>query len=705
MSLLAPLYFAGLLAISLPILFHLIRRTPQGRREFSSLMFLAPSPPRITRRSRLDNLLLLLLRAAALGILAFAFARPFLFNNSQANLTGEQGKRVAILVDVSASMQRGDLRDQASRQVDQVLADLKPQDEVALYVFDQRVRAAMTFEEWTQTALPQRVPALQARLKATPQTWAGTNIGSSLATLADLLGDVRGTSAGAADAAARQIVLITDLQQGGHSEALQTHQWPANVALEVRRVNFANSSNAGIQTVKDIGDSSLSAEPQLRVRITNQPGSTKDQFSLRWAGNQGPISGLEPVSAYVPAGRSQILRVPWPRGAEGSNAADRLILSGDEADFDNTLYIVPPRVDAVRIAYIGDDVPADTRAMRFYLEKVVVPTPQRTVEVTGLAPDASLVASQLTDTRLVVVASPLADPQVDALRQFADQGGTVLWVLKDLAAAQGLSRLARIESLAPVEAQSGEFVLISRVSLDHPLFAPFADARFSDFTKIHFWKHRQIKLDGLGGMKPLAWFDNGDPFMLEQSIGSGRLLVMTSGWQPADSQLALSTKFVPLVDGLLARRDAAMIESQYAVGEAIPLLPATADQTRAIVAPDGASSEILKSATAFSSTDRPGIYRLKSGTSEIPIAVNVSADESRTMPLAAEDLEQWGAKLGNKPVSEQVIAKQQQLQISELEGRQKLWRWGIAAVLGLLAIETVVAGRLARRTIEQQVTT
>ena len=62
MSFLSPLYLAGLLAMSLPLMFHLIRRTPRGRHSFSSLMFLSPSPPRLTRRSRLDHVLLLLLR-------------------------------------------------------------------------------------------------------------------------------------------------------------------------------------------------------------------------------------------------------------------------------------------------------------------------------------------------------------------------------------------------------------------------------------------------------------------------------------------------------------------------------------------------------------------------------------------------------------------------------------------------------------------
>ena len=78
MSVLAPLYLLGALGISLPILFHLIRRRPKGEIEFSSLMFLDPTPPRLTRRSRLENWPLLLMRALALLLMAIAFARPFL---------------------------------------------------------------------------------------------------------------------------------------------------------------------------------------------------------------------------------------------------------------------------------------------------------------------------------------------------------------------------------------------------------------------------------------------------------------------------------------------------------------------------------------------------------------------------------------------------------------------------------------------------
>ena len=73
MSVMAWLFGLGALAIAFPFLFHLIRRTPKGQTVFSSLMFLKPSTPTLTRRSRLENLLLLLMRCAAIGLIAFAF--------------------------------------------------------------------------------------------------------------------------------------------------------------------------------------------------------------------------------------------------------------------------------------------------------------------------------------------------------------------------------------------------------------------------------------------------------------------------------------------------------------------------------------------------------------------------------------------------------------------------------------------------------
>src|SRR5258708_36830407 len=131
MGLLVPLYLAGLAALSLPGIFHLVRRTPRGRQDFSSLMFLAPTMPRLTRRSRLDQLLLLALRLAALCLLALAFARPFLREAASLSASNLPSRRVAILIDNRANMRRADLWQPDVRLAEQELYELSPHVDVA----------------------------------------------------------------------------------------------------------------------------------------------------------------------------------------------------------------------------------------------------------------------------------------------------------------------------------------------------------------------------------------------------------------------------------------------------------------------------------------------------------------------------------------------------------------------------------------------
>lgn len=704
MSLLAPLYIAGLLAIAVPIVFHLIRRTPTGRQTFSSLMFLDPSPPQITRRSRLNNILLLLLRAAALALLAFAFARPFFKQQSTADVSRPQGKRVALLIDTSASMQRGDLWNRARAEVENTLRELSPADEVGLFFFDRTVRPAMTFRKWNELEEPRRLAMLRARLSEAAPTWDATDLAGALSTVADLLVESDGKSA-AADTMGRQIVLVSDLQRGSRFEPLQGYEWPKNVTLQVKPVAPQSPGNASIQLVEDRADAPADRDGRLRVRVSNQPGSQREQFTLQWANERGPVAGSAPLKAYAAPGRNQVVRIARP--TTGPAQADRLVLAGDDADFDNTLFIAPRAADAVRVVYLGDDAPDDTKGSLYFLRSAAADTARRTVELETRRTTEPFIEAHLLGARLVVVTTALPEDRAIAMRRFAEAGGDVLWVLTDVNAANGLSHVMQRDAVKVEEAATKDYALISRVAIDHPLFAPFAEPRFGDFTKIHFWKHRRVTLPSESAARTIAWFDNGDPFLIERPIGKGRLLVMTAGWHPADSQLALSTKFVPLIDGLLKRPDGALVEAQYAVHDRIALPPPqNANESRTIHGPDGRRIELASNISSFDGADRPGIYRLNFNGRETPLAVNLSPDESRTAPLAVEELEQLGAVLAQPSATPDEIAQQRrQLQVVELENRQKLWRWLIVGVLGLLVVETALAGHLAHRSAREQVVT
>src|SRR3954468_8561735 len=108
MSFLTPLFFAGLAALAVPVLIHLIQRERKRVVEFPSLMFLRRIPYQSVRRRRIRDWSLLLMRLAALALIVMAFARPFFRRDSLAAAAQNGAREAVILVDSSYSMDYGD---------------------------------------------------------------------------------------------------------------------------------------------------------------------------------------------------------------------------------------------------------------------------------------------------------------------------------------------------------------------------------------------------------------------------------------------------------------------------------------------------------------------------------------------------------------------------------------------------------------------
>jgi hypothetical protein len=238
---------------------------------------------------------------------------------------------------------------------------------------------------------------------------------------------------------------------------------------------------------------------------------------------------------------------------------------------------------------------------------------------------------------------------------------------------------------------AGDYLLLGEIDFTHPLFAPFANPRYSDFTKIHFWKHEPLTLKESATTRAIARFDNGQPALLERKVAGtlrmplsdgtrsvpateGRVLILASGWQPEQSQLALSSKFVPLVGALL-------------------------DQ--ACGATQGLAGVTVNHPWRWNGVQRtdatPGIHHLGQGADEVRYAVNLDPIESNTAPLELEQLEQLGVRTSPHLSRAQELARQRQQRDTELESRQKIWRWLVVAALGILIAETWWAGVAAGR--------
>jgi hypothetical protein len=241
--------------------------------------------------------------------------------------------------------------------------------------------------------------------------------------------------------------------------------------------------------------------------------------------------------------------------------------------------------------------------------------------------------------------------------------------------------------------------LLRDIAFDHPLFAPLAGAQFNDFTKIRFWKYRRIDGDKFHGARVLARFETGDPAFLEKAIGKGRLVVMASGWQPSDSQLARSSKFVPLMAALREVRSPQPLGTAIQrVGEPVSL-PVADHGSKSVVIhkPDGSSVTMNAETAFFDGTDQPGLYGVETPTGRLSFAVNLDPMESKTAPLNIETLEQEGARLASHSPKNLDHDQLRQMYNTELENRQKLWRYLILAAIGILIVETVLAGRTVDR--------
>jgi hypothetical protein len=280
-----------------------------------------------------------------------------------------------------------------------------------------------------------------------------------------------------------------------------------------------------------------------------------------------------------------------------------------------------------------------------------------------------------------------------SVRHFAREGKIVVFPLATTAGAQTAARLLEIDTLPASEAPTKDYALLAQIDFAHPLFAAFADPRFSDFTKIHWWKHRRLDLAPLTGARVLARFDDGDPAIVQVPLGKGSVVIFTSSWRPLDSQLALSSKFVPLLHSLLEQSSNLPAQkAQYFVGEEVPL-PGGA-QPLTIRQPDG--TEVAAAAGAkFPATDQPGIYQVTPGT--LRFVVNLAPDESRLTRLLPDRFTSLGVPLRTGHETPAEIAKREgQAQATEIENQQKLWRWLLVAALGLLLLETLFAGKLSR---------
>src|SRR4030095_709898 len=199
MGFMAALLLLGLGALPVPIFVHLIQRERKRVVEFPSLMFLRRIPYQSVRRRRLRDIVLLLMRLAALALIVFAFAPPFFQRDSLAAAAQNGAREAVILVDTSYSMGYGDRWSRAQSAARDAINALNPGDRASLVFFAQGADVAV------------RSAGDKGRLTS---AIAAGKVGPGATRFAPAL-KLAGSLLGESALPVREIVLITDFQRRG----------------------------------------------------------------------------------------------------------------------------------------------------------------------------------------------------------------------------------------------------------------------------------------------------------------------------------------------------------------------------------------------------------------------------------------------------------------------------------------------------------
>ncbi len=691
MSLLAPWFLFGALLIGGPLLAHLVRRATRERVAFSATRWLDATAPRLSRRSRVQDPWLLLLRLLIVLLLVFGFARPFFPADSATDGTAAATapRHVVAVLDESASLRRGSLWAEARDQVETLAARLGPADRFVLLAASSAVSPLITAERWLATPPPDRPALVASVLDGREPTWGPTHLDTALEAALDELAAL-GKEAGGTG----EVVLISDLRAGSRVAGIAGRPWPAGSRLSLIEVGRDAPANANVGLAWLGWITTPEGERAARVRLTRHGAQATPALALTWRDGASGRSLGEATPLSLAPGEARVVGLALPAGA--SDTPLRLELTGDAEPFDNTLWVVPPRTRAITLHYVGEHGENDPAHARFYLTRATEGWREPVITVAPWLPTSAPAESGKLEAW--VVARALTTAEAETLRARLAAGAFVLVLAGDAGRVAGAAALAGETGWSAGTVARGD-ALLGTLDWSHPLFAPFADPRFSDFSRVRFWAPVPILTPAGSAATVVARFDDDSPAVLEVAAGAGRLVVWGGDWTAAAGQWVLSTKFVPWLQAWVERAaGGATAPAMSEVGAAARLTASSG--ARWAPWPSGIEGEATSTLPAA-----PGVYSLFGDGPARLVALHTPAAESVTVPLGLETWEQLGAPINAAVPALANVAAPGAGGLppggdspAAVERAQQGWRWVLLAALGLLALESIVAALRARAT-------
>lgn len=697
LTFLVPLFLLGIAGVVVPIVVHLTRRQRRNVVHFPSLMFLEKIPYQEQRRRRIQHWFLLSLRALALALLVFAFARPFV-DQSSLGLGASSGPReVVVLIDQSYSMAIGDQLDRAKEEAQRVFDQLGPLDRASLVVFS---RGAYVIARSTSDRI-----RLRAALDTVAVSSGATRFGPALKVAQTILEESNLPSG--------DVYLLSDFQRNGWNGDEGVRLPPGSRVIPISVAEGSAIDNVMVTDVtlpRQIVAGRERVTPTARIVRRGGTAAREIAVTLELDGQQiqsRPLL-LEPNAAGAVTFQPFTLSQPHTTGtvhlpedpllADNSHhfvlspgsALGVLIVEGAGAARDVSLYL-RGALD------VSDDGRFDVRLRRA--------SGIRPVDLDGVA------AVFLNDVQI-------DGGSAERLREFMEGGGGILVALGQDGGWPASAADLLPGTVGPMEDRvQGRGGRLGYLEYDHPVFEVFSGPRSGDFTGARFYRAR--RLQPTDSATVLARFDDGSVALAEVGIGQGKVLVWMTSLDAFWNDLALQPVYLPFVHRLaeyLGGRAEAV--PWFVTGQVVDLANPNALETAGLVSsraaglldgldqvaltPSGANRPMPASdGPRYLPLDEHGFYTVRQPGSDpdrpFVIAVNVDLEESNLTRIDPEELALQIEAPRAATAGSATFTVAAELQREDQERRQSLWRWLLVVALGLFITETAISNWVSRR--------
>ncbi|MBM3494536.1 MAG: VWA domain-containing protein [Armatimonadetes bacterium] len=565
MTFASPALLYALVAASLPLLLHLVRRRRIRIIKWAAWQFLAISQQKLRRRLRIEQLILAGIRAAIIALIVLAFARPVI-RTSTTGRTGEGPIHAVIALDNSAGM----------GYVHDGLSDFARAKQVADTLISRTLKQGDTVSVLLMSSSPKPLikhpshdlETARRLIKAAPISGHATRYDVAARSCMELCEASRSQR--------KEVFLITDSQRTGFGKApdpAASDAWRRLAgAARITWVNVAREDRPNASVNPPV----LSREfvtPGVPVRIeagiANRTGADIPSTVVRLE-VEGRAAGA--TALRLRSGATARASFTHTFGVSGTRTGRIVLDRPDGLAADNAAWFAVHVRKAMRVLIVGlpssDSAASDTLYVATALAPAGASEGAASNIVTTTATRIGGAGAPLASFDVVVLAGPTPpNPQQAAdLRRYIAAGGGVL-AFPSAVGPSGLSALWLDVPNADVLVRPGPrrtHALAQAASLDpatvnHPSLEIF---RQSDETELGAAKLTvtydiSVASSGAGGARGAAprvalRFTDGRPAIVAGSLGEGRLILCGFPAGIGGGDLPLKAAYVPLIHQLVA---------------------------------------------------------------------------------------------------------------------------------------------------------